>query len=188
VEYTKYTIDGTYNMNSGNLANINILPIVDGIAEFSVLKDNYSSRYGFAGSGQVVVETKSGTNTFHGSGWDYLRNDALDANNYFSTTKQGLHQNIFGYTLGGPLYIPHLYNINRKKTFFFASNQWYDIHAGQVTRGAAFPAAMRGGDLSASPTLPAGGLTLDAHSVALLASQGKTGCLLSSTQINPALP
>ncbi len=185
VEYTTYTIDGTYNMNSGNLANINILPIVDGIAEFSVLKDNYSARYGFAGSGQIVVETKSGTDTFHGSAWNYLRNNAFDASNYFSTTTQALHQNIFGYTLGGPLYIPHLYNTGRKKTFFFASDQWYDIHAGQVSRGAVFPAAMRGGDLSASPTLPAGGLTIDAHSAALLASQGKTGCLLSPTQINP---
>ncbi len=186
VEYTTYTIDGTYNMNSGNLANINILPIVDGIAEFSVLKDNYSARYGFAGSGQIVVETKSGSNTFHGSAWDYLRNNAFDGNNYFSTTTQALHQNIFGYTLGGPVYIPHLFNTDRKKTFFFASDQWYDIHAGQVSRGAVFPSAMRAGDLSASPTLPAGGLTLDAHSAALLASQGKTGCLLSSTQINPA--
>lgn len=186
VEYTTYTIDGTYNMNSGNLANVNILPIVDGISEFSVLKDNYSARYGFAGSGQIVVETKSGTRSFHGSAWDYLRNDTLDANNYFSTTKQSLHQNIFGYTLGGPLYIPHLYNTNRKKTFFFAANQWYVIHAGQVSRGAVFPTAMRNGDLSASPTLPAGGLSLDAHSTALLASQGKTGCLLSPTQINPS--
>ena len=186
VEYTTYTIDGTYNMNSGNLANVNILPVVDGIAEFSVLKDNYSARYGFAGSGQIVVETKSGTDTYHGSAWDYLRNDKVDANNYFSTSKQALHQNIFGYTLGGPLYIPHLFNTNRKKTFFFAANQWYVIHSGQVSRGAVFPAAMRSGDLSASPTLPSGGLTLDAHSSALLASQGKTGCLLSSTQINPS--
>lgn len=186
VEYTTYTIDGTYNMNSGNLANINILPIVDGISEFSVLKDNYSARYGFAGSGQIVVETKSGTNTFHGSAWDYLRNDAFDANNYFSTTKQALHQNIFGYTLGGPLYIPHLYNTDRKKTFFFAADQWYLIHAGQVSRGAVFTPAMRGGDLSASPTLPGSGLALDAHSTALLASQGKTNCLVSPTQINSA--
>lgn len=193
VEYTTYTIDGTYNMNSGNLANVNILPIVDGISEFSVLKDNYSARYGFAGSGQIVVETKSGTNTFHGSAWDYLRNNAFDANNYFSTTTQALHQNIFGYTLGGPLFIPHLYNTDRKKTFFFAADQWYDIHQGQVSRGAVFTQPMRGGDLSGSPTLPkptagnpAGGLTLPADSAALLASQGKTNCLLSNTQINPA--
>jgi hypothetical protein len=186
VEYTTYTIDGTYNMNSGNLANINILPIVDGIAEFSVLKDNYSARYGFAGSGQIVVETKSGSSTYHGSAWDYLRNNAFDATNYFSTSTLALHQNIFGYTLGGPLSIPHLYNNDRKKTFFFASNQWYAINAGQVSRGAVFSQAMRGGNMSASPTLPSGGLALDAHSVALLASEGKTGCLLSTTEINPS--
>ena len=135
VEYTTYTIDGVYNMNSGNLANINILPIVDGIAEFRVLKDNYSAKYGFAGSGQVVVETKSGTDHFHGSVWDYLRNNAFDANNYFATTTQALHQNIFGYTLGGPLMIPKLYNTGRKKkTFFFASNQWYVISQAQSPR------------------------------------------------------
>ena len=175
VEYTTYTIDGVYNMNSGNLSNINILPIVDGIAEFRVLKDNYSAKYGFAGSGQVVVETKSGTDTFHGSAWDYLRNNAFDANNYYSTTSQGLHQNIFGYTLGGPLMIPKLYNTDRKKkTFFFASNQWYVISQAQTSRGSVFPQAMRNGDFRASPTLPASGaLTLDAHSQALLAAEGK---------------
>jgi hypothetical protein len=85
-ETTTQTIDGVYNMASGNLTEINIRPIVDGISEFSVLKDNYSAKYGFAGSGQVIVETKSGTDTFHGSTWDYLRNNALDANNYFTTT------------------------------------------------------------------------------------------------------
>ena len=108
VEYTTYTIDGIYDMNSGNLANINILPVVDGIAEFSVLKDSYSAKYGFAGSGQVVVITKSGTNTFHGSAWDYLRNNVFDADNYFSTSTPALHQNIYGYTLGGPVIIPKL--------------------------------------------------------------------------------
>ncbi|MFZ0516297.1 MAG: carboxypeptidase regulatory-like domain-containing protein [Acidobacteriaceae bacterium] len=188
VEYTTYTIDGVYNMNSGNLSNINILPVVDGIAEFRVLKDNYSARYGFAGSGQVVVVTKSGTDTFHGTAWDYLRNNAFDANNYFSTTSQGLHQNIFGFTLGGPIIIPKLYNTGRtKKTFFFASNQWYVISQAQTSRGSVFPQAMRSGDFSSSPTLPASGtLTLDAHSQALLAAEGKTDCLLGPTTLNPA--
>ena len=187
VEYTTYTIDGIYNMNSGNLANVDILPIVDGISEFSVLKDNYSAQYGFAGSGQVVVQTKSGTDTFHGSAWEYIRNNAFDANNYYSTSTQALHQNIFGYTLGGPLIIPWLYNTERqKKTFFFASNQWYIISAGQVLRGAVFPTEMRGGNLSESPTLPSGGLTLDANSQALLAAEGKTNCITSPTSLNPA--
>jgi Carboxypeptidase regulatory-like domain/TonB-dependent Receptor Plug Domain len=186
VEYTTYTIDGIYNMNSGNLANIDILPVVDGISEFSVLKDNYSAKYGFAGSGQVVVVTKSGTDTFHGSAWDYLRNNAFDANNYFSTSTPALHQNIYGYTLGGPVIIPKVYNTDRsKKTFFFASNQWQAVNAASVQRGAVFPQAMRNGNFSSSPTLT-GNLTLDAHSEALLASEGKTNCIAGPTTLNPA--
>jgi len=186
VEYSTYTIDGIYNMNSGNMANINILPVLDGISEFTVLKDSYNAKYGFAGSGQVVVITKSGTDTFHGSAWEYLRNNAFDANNYFSTTTQALHQNIYGYTLGGPVIIPGLYNTDRKKkTFFFASNQWQSISAGQATRAAVFPQAMRDGDFSNSPTLH-GNLTLDAHSQALLAAQGKTNCITGPTILSPA--
>ncbi len=186
VEYTTYTIDGIYNMNSGNLANINILPVIDGIAEFSVLKNNYSAKYGFAGSGQVVVETKSGSNTFHGSAWEYIRNNAFDAANYFSTSTPALHQNIYGYTLGGPVIIPKLYNTDRsRKTFFFASNEWRSISAGSVIRAAVFPQAMRNGDFSNSPTL-SGNLTLDAHSQALLASEGRTNCISGPTTLNPA--
>lgn len=185
-EYTTYTIDGLYDMNSGNLSGINILPIVDAISEFSVLKDNYGAKYGYAGSGQVVVETKAGTEQFHGDAWDYLRNNAIDANNFFSTTTQPLHQNIYGFTLGGPLIVPGLYNTHRnRKTFFFASNQWYSITAGQVTRGSVFNQAMRGGDLSTDPTLKAP-LTLDAHSQALLASEGETNCVTGPTTLNPA--
>ena len=186
-EYTTYTIDGVYDVTPANSSGLQILPIVDGISEFSVLKDNYSARYGFAGSGQIVVETKSGTDTYHGSAWDYLRNNAFDANNYFTTTTQPLHQNIFGYTLGGPLIIPKIYNGNSgtKKTYFFAANQWYVITAGQVLRGAVFPQAMRNGDFSASPTLT-GNLTLDTHSQALLASQGRTNCILGPKTLNPA--
>ena len=60
VEYTTYTIDGVYNMNSGNMANIDILPVVDGISEFTLLKDSYSAKYGFAGSGSRL-STRTGT-------------------------------------------------------------------------------------------------------------------------------
>jgi len=142
--------------------------------------------YGFAGLGQVVVETKSGSGTFHGSAWDYLRNNAFDAANYFSTGTSALHQNIYGYTLGGPVIIPKLYNTDRsKKTFFFASNQWQTISAGSVIRAAVFPQAMRDGDFSSSPTLK-GNLTLDAHSQALLASEGRTNCITGPTTLNPA--
>lgn len=184
-EYSTYTIDGVYDMNSGSLGQVNVTPIVDGIAEFSVLKDNYSARYSFAGSGQVVTETKSGTRDFHGSAWDYARNNTFDASNYFSTQSQHLRQNIYGYTFGGPLFIPRHYNQDRKKTFFFAAQQWYNINSGQVIRGAVFPEALRQGDFSASPTRSAP-LSLDVNSVALLASEGKYNCITGPTTINPA--
>jgi hypothetical protein len=186
VEYTTYTIDGIYNMNSGNLANINILPVVDGIAEFSVLKDSYSAKYGFAGSGQVVAETKSGTETFHGSAWDYLRNDAFDAYGYFSTSKPALRENIYGYTLGGPVMIPKLFNSNRsRKTFFFASNQWQSISAASTIRASVLTQAMRNGDFTNSPTLN-GNFLLDEHSQGLLASEGRTNCISGAKTLNPS--
>jgi len=193
VEYTTYTLDGVYNMNSGNLSGINIVPVVDGIEEFTVLKDNYSAKYGFAGSGNVVTVTKSGTDAYHGSAWDYLRNNAFDASNYFAQTTPALHQNIFGYTLGGPLSIPKLYDGRARKTFFFASNQWYAITAGQVSTGSVFTQAMRNGDFSADLIpLPAKGLTLDANSQALLAARGATNCIVTEpgqtkpSGLNPA--
>ena len=178
IEYSVYTLDGVYNMNTGNLANINILPIVDSIDEFRILKDNYSARYGLAGSGQVVVQTKSGSSTFHGSAWDYFRNDALDANNYFSTVKTKLRQNIFGYSLGGPITIPHVYNSDRShKTFFFASNEWRRNTVGSVTPGLVPSAAQRAGTFG-------GTLQIDTLGQQQLAARGATNCVTYNAQSN----
>jgi len=182
IEYSVYTLDGVYNMNTGNLANINILPIVDSIDEFRILKDNYSARYGLAGSGQVVVQTKSGSDTFHGSVWDYFRNDALDADPYFATVKSKLRQNIFGYSFGGPIQIPHLYNTDGKhKTFFFASNEWRRIETGSTSQGLVFTAAQRAGTLT--NTTP---LTLDTLGAQQLAARGATNCITGPNTISLA--
>ena len=179
IEYSVYTLDGVYNMNTGNLAGINVLPIVDSIDEFRILKDNYSARYGLAGSGQVVVQTKSGSDTFHGSAWDYFRNDALDANNDFATQKTKLRQNIFGYSFGGPIMIPHLFNTDRKhKTFFFASNEWRRITTGSTTTGRVFTAAQRAGNI--------GNLSFrDNLAAGQLAARGANNCIINGT-LNPA--
>jgi hypothetical protein len=180
IEYSVYTLDGVYNMNTGNLANINILPIVDSIDEFRILKDNYSARYGLAGSGQVIVQTKSGSQTFHGSAWDYLRNDAVDANNYFATEQTPLHQNIFGYTLGGPIMIPHLFNSDRhRKVFFFASNEWRRNSVGSVIQGLVFSEAQRAGTF----TNP---ISIDSAGVAQLAARGANNCVTSTYTVNTA--
>jgi hypothetical protein len=188
-ETSTQLLDGIYNMNSGSLNGINAKPIVDGISEFTILKNNYSAQYGFSSSSAVIVVTKSGGTKFHGSAWEYVRNNAFDAMKYFSTTTPALHQNVFGYTVGGPVYIPHVYDGRKNdRTFFFAANQWYRIINGVTLSGSVLTDAQRNGDFTASTTR-SGNLALDAHSLTLLASVGKSNCIsgnvISSTCFDP---
>ncbi len=145
---TLYTVDGLWDMNTGNMTQTTITPNPDTIEEVRVLQNNYSVQYGLLQSSVVVLATKSGTDKFHGSAFEYLRNTSLDARNFFSPTVPVLNQNIFGYTIGGPVYIPGLINSAKKRTFFFWSEQWTDQHIGNVVRGADPTAAEREGDFS----------------------------------------
>jgi hypothetical protein len=185
---TTYSVDGVYNMNTGNYINLNVSPSMDAIAEFTVLKANYSARYGTASNSTILVDTKSGTSSYHGSAWDYLRNDAMDASNYYSQgQKTALHQNIYGFSLGGPVQVPRLYNWDRKKkTFFFASDEWWANSVGSTATTFVLTKAMRAGNLAGSVGLPAAGLSLTAQGQSLLAAQGKTNCISSATTLNPA--
>jgi hypothetical protein len=173
VEQTAYFIDGVYDSSGLGLF---VLPTIDSIQEFRILKGNYGANYGFVGSGQVLVQTRSGGKQFHGTLYDYIRNNNIGtAKNFFykQGTPYGLHQNIFGYSLGGPVVIPHLYNNDRAKTFFFASGEWHLTNSSQALTRAFFPQSMRTGDFSASPTIPtSGNLSLDANSMTLLAARG----------------
>jgi len=92
------------------------LPQVDAIQEFNVLTFNYSAQYGSRGGSTVLVSTKSGTNKFHGSAFEFFRNDYLDARNYFDPVKKGKYrQNEFGGAIGGPIF--------KDKAFFFVDYQ-----------------------------------------------------------------
>ena len=188
VDNTTYLVDGVYNMNTGNYVNINITPSMDAISEFTVLKSNYSSRYGTSSSGVIMVNTKSGSTEYHGAAWDYLRNDAVDASTYYSQGKKSeLRQNTYGFALGGPLQIPKLYNWDRKKqTFFFASDEWWQKTVGNSATTEVISAQAREGNLAGSFGVPAGGLTLSPAGQALLAAEGKTNCVTGSTTLNPA--
>ena len=93
---------------------------IDALEEFRESTSTYSAEYGRTPGGQFSFISRSGTNQYHGSAYDFLRNDAMDAKNYFDTTKLPERQNDFGGTLGGPIWIPHLYN-GHDKTFFFFS-------------------------------------------------------------------
>jgi hypothetical protein len=145
---TLYTLDGIWNMNTGNMTQTTIVPNPDTIQEVRVLQNNYSVQYSLMGANVVLVETKSGTEKFHISGFEYFRNDALDARNFFSPTVAPLKQNIFGYTIGGPVYIPGHYNTNKDKTFFFWSEQFVRVHIASTELGTSPTAAERNGDFS----------------------------------------
>lgn len=97
---------------------------VDALQEFRVSSSTYSAQYGRSPGGQFSFSTRSGTNRPHGTLFDYLRNDAVDANNwfndYYGVRRTALRQNDFGGTFGGPIWLPHLYNGIDKSFFFFS--------------------------------------------------------------------
>jgi hypothetical protein len=154
---TLYTLDGIWNMNTGNMAQTTIQPNPDQIEEVRAYQSNYSPKDSLLGSSVVMVTTRSGTREFHGSAFEYLRNDAFDARNVFSPTVPALKQNIFGGTIGGPFYIPGRYNTKREKTFFFGSIQGVVRNQASVNLGATPTAAMRQGAFDHEITNPATG-------------------------------
>ena len=108
-------MDSTDNeLGGGQFTNFNL----DAIAEVRVLQNNYGAQYG-RGAGLIEeIVTKSGTNQLHGSLFEFLRNDVFDARNFFSTSNPPFRRNEFGAAVGGPIFIPHVYD-GRNKTFFF---------------------------------------------------------------------
>ena len=155
---TGYYLDGIWNIAPGNMSSLGITPNPDGIEEVRVLQNNYSAQYTLYGANAVVLQTRSGTDQYHGTGWEYFRNDALDARNFFSPSVPPLKQSIFGYNFSGPLYLPG-HRSGRKKTFFFWTQQWSDQHmglgstAGQL-QGADPTEAMRSGTFNTPITDP----------------------------------
>ncbi len=118
-EYNNWEVDGGDMMDNGSNFSLNVYPSVEAIEEVQVLTSNYGAQYGKNGSGTVEVETKSGTNAFHGSLWEFARNEAFNAHNYFDvpgTPKAGYKKHDFGYSVGGPIWKNH--------TFFFWLQNW----------------------------------------------------------------
>jgi outer membrane receptor protein involved in Fe transport len=151
---TNYVLDGANNNDHYTNAP-NPMPNPDALQEFSVQTNNFSAEFGRQSGAIVNAVTKSGTNEFHGSAFEYVRNNALNAANYFAPIvkgekqSDGLKRNQFGATLGGPVWIPKLYN-GRDKTFFFFSYQGTRLRQAPVESQIVVPtAAMRSGDFSA---------------------------------------
>jgi hypothetical protein len=123
-EYNNWEMDGGDAMDNGSNTTLNVYPSVDAIAEFKVLTSNYGAQYGRNGSGTVEVETKSGTSHFHGDLYEFVRNDFFNATPEFQTAPPAYKKNDFGFTIGGPVFIPGHYNTSKQKTFFFWSEEW----------------------------------------------------------------
>jgi len=125
-----WTIDGIDNVDRGSNLTLSNFPSVDAISEFKVLRSEYDAEFGRAGGGIINVVTKSGGNSFHGDAYEFFRNNVLAANNFFNNAatprvaRPPLRYNDFGYTIGGPVFIPNHYNANKNKTFFFFSEEF----------------------------------------------------------------
>ncbi len=114
-------LDGAETRNS-TTQDITFTPPLEAVQEFKVITNNFSSEYGRSGGGVLTAATRSGTNELHGSLYEFLRNDKLNANSWTSN-RQGLprsplRRNEFGFTVGGPVLLPRLYS-GRDRTFFF---------------------------------------------------------------------
>jgi hypothetical protein len=122
---------------------------VDAVQEFKVQSGSISAEYGFTAGGVINMATKSGTNSYHGSLYEFDRNKAFNARNAFGTTIAPFRYNQYGLALGGPVYIPKVYN-GRNRTFFFGNWEQYDYYlASQIITTVPTP-AQRGGDFSQS--------------------------------------
>ena len=152
-EYNNWELDGGDNMDNGSNSTLNVYPNPEAIAEFKVLTSNYGAQYGRNGSGTVEVETKSGGTTFHGSAFEYLRNAFFNARSWeqgadITQPKGAYNKNDFGYTFGGPVYIPNHYNTDKKKTFVFWSQEWRREKSSTTILQNVPSNAERGGDFS----------------------------------------
>ena len=130
------------------------MPNPDSLEEFSILTNNYSAEYGRGGGAVVNAITKSGTNRFHGSLYEFVRNDAFDARNFFSLIVPKLQRNQFGGSLGGPVWMPNVYK-GRDRTFFFVSYEGLRQRQASTFSSLIVPTAQeRAGDFSQSRLKP----------------------------------
>ena len=129
-----YLLDGGELNDRGCGGCFSSLPSVDAFAQFQVLSSNYGPDYGIGSGGTILMVLNSGTHDFHGGLWEFNRNEAYNANNYFNNLagrpRSKFRLNVFGGNIGGPLWIPHVYNDSRTRTFFFVNEEWRKLIQG----------------------------------------------------------
>jgi hypothetical protein len=141
-----FMVDGADNMDNGANSNAIVNPNIDAIGEIKILTSSYSAEFGGRSGAIVNVVTKSGTREFHGSAFEFVRNDVFDARSFFAKSLAPLRFNDFGWTLGGPVYIPGKFNSDRNKLFFFSGMEWKYSHTGGTKLSTVPTAEERAGD------------------------------------------
>jgi hypothetical protein len=145
-----FSVDGAENMDNGGNTNAAINPNADAIAEIKIQTSAYSAEFGGRSGALVNVITKSGTQQFHGSLFEFVRNDRFDSRTFFAAKVDPLRFNDLGYTIGGPVFIPKRWNTEKSKLFFFLSQEWKYSHVGATRVNVVPTAAERSGNFSGS--------------------------------------
>ena len=186
-------------LNTEYINNTALVPTQDSLQEFKVDVNNLGPQYGRLAGGAIQFRTKSGTNQLHGSAWEFLRNKVLDANTFFNNQahigRGAFTQNQYGFNVGGPVFIPHVYD-GRNKTFFFFNFEGFALRQGQTFTETVPTAAEIGGDLSALQTpiydpLTTCGVNGDPNSPACTGTQAQydrqqfAGGVIPANRLNP---
>src|SRR5258706_2606975 len=148
--FNHYTLDGVENTDP-NFNTFVVMPSIDALQEFKVQTGVYPAEFGRQTT-QINVLTKSGTNQYHGTLFEFLRNDKMDANPYsftpIRTSKDPFKWNQYGFTLGGPIWLPKIFN-GKDKLFFMANYESYRKRGNTTGLYSLAPVAVQGGDFSA---------------------------------------
>jgi len=148
---TAFLLDGAWTTDAG-WGGVIYVPSIDMVQEMKVEQNAFTAQYGWSSGNVVNIITKSGTSSFHGDGYEFLRNYDLDANNYFNNQngldKPAFRRNQFGIVAGGPMYIPGIYK-QRQKTFIFGGYEGLRQSAPLTYISTVPTAAMKNGDFSA---------------------------------------
>jgi hypothetical protein len=150
-----WLLDGGEDDDRGGAGGMSIAPSTDAIAEFRALTSNYSADYGLSSAGTMTMVLKSGGSTLHASAWEFDRNDAFDARGFFFPAPNKiteLRYNIWGFNVSGPVTFGHLYNPEKKKTFFFYNMEWRRLVTGGATNQTVPDPATFGGNFSSVST------------------------------------
>jgi len=155
-----WMMDGGEDLDRGGAGTLIVMPSIESIAEFRQLTSNYSAEYGLSSAGTMTLVVKSGVRDFHAEAWEFMRNEDLDAEDAFRHAQGqpiALNRlNNFGFNVGGPVFIPKVYNKDRNKTFFFYNMEWRKMLQSGGIKQTVPLASEYGGNLTAA------GLSLNA--------------------------